>query len=434
MECIDVSVTESASLYYDRGFKLTRLGRDRQGKFKNPNRPGWNTSPNEPAEFTDSDGIGILLGGIAKIDDGYLVCVDLDSETTQSHADEFLPATTMREGKPGEPSALHRYYVVTGVPTDCGPVRSCQPCAARWPRRQALWKSRIQGERNASRRAAVKWSPVDRVRRAGESQLHRATHRLPATCGVARWMDSQRQRIASAKLREPLLAAEDDTTVTTDPLAKVPMEERIRRATPFVDGCEPAISGQGGHDRTYSVARAIHEGFGVSDDDAAMALMHRYNTRCVPLWDGLDLKCKLDEVRKNHQVTGKLFFDFGVTWNDPDRIVPIHSRQDTRLLCDEFYEYCVTHYKRASDLEHEVRAFLQNEADAAHRKALRRPPSRYVKPRVKPADVSNAMDAIKSMTLLPATVSRIVAASQWRMDCSTLSRANYFRTTRRTSI
>ena len=59
----------------------------------------------------------------------------------------------------------------------------------------------------------------------------------------------------------------------------------------------PAISGQGGHAHTFSVARMLVESPLLSDSDV-WALLLEFNQRCQPPWSEVELQSKLNEARK----------------------------------------------------------------------------------------------------------------------------------------
>jgi hypothetical protein len=67
------------------------------------------------------------------------------------------------------------------------------------------------------------------------------------------------------------------------------LNERIEA---YMAAIEPAISGQGGHDRAYYAACRLVWGFGLSVE-AAWPFMLAYNQRCVPPWNEADLRHKL---------------------------------------------------------------------------------------------------------------------------------------------
>jgi primase-polymerase (primpol)-like protein len=66
----------------------------------------------------------------------------------------------------------------------------------------------------------------------------------------------------------------------------------VERATRYLDSMEPAISGQGGHNRTFKAACALVLGFDLSPEEA-FPLLAGWNTRCQPPWNDHDLIHKL---------------------------------------------------------------------------------------------------------------------------------------------
>jgi putative DNA primase/helicase len=78
------------------------------------------------------------------------------------------------------------------------------------------------------------------------------------------------------------------------------MESRI---TKYIDKCPPAISGQGGHNRTFSVACKLMQGFALSIHEA-MPYMEHYNQQCEPLWSHKELMHKLTDAAKRSDRRG----------------------------------------------------------------------------------------------------------------------------------
>ena len=68
-----------------------------------------------------------------------------------------------------------------------------------------------------------------------------------------------------------------------------------KRAEAYVERMPLAISGQGGHDATFNVARKLVQDFALSEGQAWSILL-RYNTRCQPPWSERELKHKLAEA------------------------------------------------------------------------------------------------------------------------------------------
>ena len=66
------------------------------------------------------------------------------------------------------------------------------------------------------------------------------------------------------------------------PVCSTPVTDRARR---YLAECEPAVQGQGGHDKLLWAARAMVIGFQLDDDTAISLLWSEFNPRCVPPWD-----------------------------------------------------------------------------------------------------------------------------------------------------
>jgi len=57
------------------------------------------------------------------------------------------------------------------------------------------------------------------------------------------------------------------------------------RASRYLQECEPAVQGSGGHNALLWAARSLVVGFEMSDGDAIDLLWSEYNPRCAPPWD-----------------------------------------------------------------------------------------------------------------------------------------------------
>lgn len=67
------------------------------------------------------------------------------------------------------------------------------------------------------------------------------------------------------------------------------------RAALFLKECEPAISGQGGHNKTIKIADHIVNGFKQTPDAAFDLMWEHWNPRCVPPWSPAELRHKVEE-------------------------------------------------------------------------------------------------------------------------------------------
>jgi len=73
----------------------------------------------------------------------------------------------------------------------------------------------------------------------------------------------------------------------------------VDRAKAYLDACDPAISGQGGHNQTFSVAQSLVNGFCLESEVALRLLLENYNPRCEPPWSENELRHKVDSALQN---------------------------------------------------------------------------------------------------------------------------------------
>jgi len=76
----------------------------------------------------------------------------------------------------------------------------------------------------------------------------------------------------------------------------------LERARAYLASCEPAVQGQGGHDKLLWASRAMVEGFGLSDSEALSLLWSDYNPTCFPPWDHSNVSDRRDFERKVAEV------------------------------------------------------------------------------------------------------------------------------------
>ena len=96
-------------LYRDLGFAITKI----VPGTKTPAGSGWQHRSLESAEFTETDGVGLLIGALSD----NLVAVDLDSERAIHLAPQLMPLTSLVAGRPGRPYS-QLFYRVTDVPAE----------------------------------------------------------------------------------------------------------------------------------------------------------------------------------------------------------------------------------------------------------------------------------------------------------------------------
>lgn len=96
--------------------------------------------------------------------------------------------------------------------------------------------------------------------------------------------------------------AEKTTLDTTIILETDSVVERARR---YVSKMPSAVSGQGGHNATFSVACVLKLGFCLTDDEA-FALLSEWNAGCQPPWSAKDLQHKIQSAGKQDGPRGWL--------------------------------------------------------------------------------------------------------------------------------
>jgi hypothetical protein len=80
-------------------------------------------------------------------------------------------------------------------------------------------------------------------------------------------------------------------------------EERARAYARTID---PAISGQGGHDKTFYAACKLGPGFDLPRDLALRIILEEYNPRCDPPWSRRELEHKIDSAYERENDRGCL--------------------------------------------------------------------------------------------------------------------------------
>lgn len=112
-----------------------------------------------------------------------------------------------------------------------------------------------------------------------------------------RWeLDRHPRDTALAEIPDTWLARmtrrEESAAPVVPVQATVDVVERARR---YLDRCEGAISGSGGHTHTFLVAQKLVRGFRL-DEQTAYALLSVWNQRCKPPWSERDLRRKIHQA------------------------------------------------------------------------------------------------------------------------------------------
>jgi len=95
---------------------------------------------------------------------------------------------------------------------------------------------------------------------------------------------------------------------------------KMQIAEAYIQHCEPAFQGQGGHDKLFWAAQCMVNGIGLSDSQAFDILSRQYNPFCTPPWNLQEKKDYRDFVRKITEARKHPPSDLPYLWilNDPE--------------------------------------------------------------------------------------------------------------------
>ena len=91
------------------------------------------------------------------------------------------------------------------------------------------------------------------------------------------------------------------------PISDAEMQRMADRARAYLAKCAPAISGQGGHNQTFSIASTLVNGFLLPPDIALDLLLTDFNPRCRPPWSEKDLRHKVESALGKGPPEGKSY-------------------------------------------------------------------------------------------------------------------------------
>lgn len=295
------NVRSAASALRRRGIALCRI----DPGSKQPTYSKWGTRSLEAGDFGAGDQLGILGGPLSDCNrEGYaLVIIDLDARNALQLADAYLPTTAMMEGRAGKPRS-HRYYLVP-LATIPEAAWSTAPQAAAAAREHAGHPGPASRSFKASAGAEIlkvigtgaqvvcppskhpsgesrEWEGGE----PGEPAIVPWPLLWSAVCGLA--------RECGATLPEaPKQAPQPSTNGTSG--NRTDTHERARK---YLAKMAPAISGQGGHDATFSAACAMVWGFALGIEDGYRLLAEHYNPRCKPEWSEKELRHKCEDANR----------------------------------------------------------------------------------------------------------------------------------------
>lgn len=82
--------------------------------------------------------------------------------------------------------------------------------------------------------------------------------------------------------------------------------DALERARAYLAKCEPAVSGQRGHDKAFRAACKVGPGFDLAEDQTLRLLREEYNPRCVPPWSEKELVHKVKDAYEREKGRGFL--------------------------------------------------------------------------------------------------------------------------------
>lgn len=371
-----------------RGFAVCKP--DPSGKA--PTYPRWPTRSLEPGDFAPADMVGILCGPLS---DGNrpghaLIIVDLDAAEALALADEHLPPTDMVAGRPGKERA-HRYYLVdvsTIPPTAVSQAAQAAPAAVKATGHagpflkhfhHAETKKPILDFLGTGGQAVCPPSTHQDGRRTWEGgepgepavvafgELWAAVRRLAETCGAE-----------AADVEPPVPSNGRHKGNGSVFNVQAPgRAQRLDRAAKYLDKIEPAVSKQGGHNKTFYAACALVKGFDLTPEEA-FPLLQAWNVACQPPWTDAELwhKVRDADTIPDDQPRGYLY-DAGVNGNGkarrgaPPGKKPGASASGAAIIAEYFRERYRPDFRRGSALHcQDGREVMMGEACAVPTSAL----------------------------------------------------------------
>ena len=262
------SLLDAARWYHARGYAPIPLPAGE----KKPVIRGWNalrlSEDDLPLHFNGTGNIGLLLGEPS----GWLVDVDLDCDEAVELAQQYLPPTGAVTGRPSRPGS-HRWYVCERAAT----VKHKDPASG----------AMVVELRSTGAQTVVGPS----LHPDGEpyDPLEGEPAAVPAAM-LAACVKALADAVVERRGGKPPAPARPE------PRSPPSADLVDRRAAAYLDAMPPAISGQGGHGRTYAAATALVHGFKLEAETALRMLLERYNPRCEPPWSEKELRHKVDDA------------------------------------------------------------------------------------------------------------------------------------------
>ena len=119
-------------------------------------------------------------------------------------------------------------------------------------------------------------------------------------------VDDEKTRAAlEADIERKRIQVKPTTAASTGQPKDKERPDAETRAILYLEKCEPAISGQKGHDKLLKAAK-VGPGFDLPPEATFRLLHDHYNPRCKPHWSDRELQHKVDEAYKIEQRRGWL--------------------------------------------------------------------------------------------------------------------------------
>lgn len=292
--------------------------------------------------------IGLACGGASGV---YVIDIDVNADKGIdgfSSLKEFpsLPPTTFQHTPRG---GLHAFYYTDNPPANKNNFRPGVD---------------IRGDGYYVVLAPSVLDPYDGCPEGGEYKW--GEDNLPWECEPVEYPDFMRPTKPAAKQEvSPVnIAPGTDTRMRYS-------NDICRRASCWLARCDPAVQGQGGHDKLFWAAQGMVSGLQLSDSQAYSLLASEYNPRCVPPWDlgnqrdEKDFRRKITEARKNPPRDKPL----GWLLNDPDYAQAPGVEIDTAKLIANHIEK--THQEAAVDsCDYRIKKEAQDRDEAARAREL----------------------------------------------------------------
>lgn len=272
-----MDVISQAKNYAARGWSVVPIAAGSKG----PTRAGWQNLRLSVGEIDDlfhgGENVGIILGQAS----GGLLNVDLDCVEAVALAAKYLPDTPCVSGREGRPGS-HWWYKCS----DCTPKQFRDP-----ETKGSIVEIRGDGQQTVVGPSKHPTGDVYQAVPAVE----------PATV--------ERSVIEAAveELWKAVVAHRGHAPKSQAVASRGPMSVEDR-ALAYLDSMPASISGQNGHGALYAAATALVHGFELSEDLAAIVLLDRFNPRCVPPWEEVDIerKCNQAATKPHSQPRGWL--------------------------------------------------------------------------------------------------------------------------------